>query len=292
MWLRPPCSFREALEGALSEEPLGRDIPEFNLSHARRLDPRRFGLPDWLGQLGLRAHHGIKLLPDLAGYGSRPPRADLAQLDKIIPISLAKVQSGDAGRVLDEADDGEFPLLNGFDFQPCLVPVRSVWRVRVLGDDAFPVQLGCVLEHLLPVADDVFGVDNWRFNPFEEFFQRSLALDLPRTTKVEAIQVQHVEGVEDQLVLPASGKFGLEFRKIGSAVPDDYHLAIDDRLPRQIERAGNDRETLGPIQPVTGEDLLLSLVEVNLNPVAVEFDFMQPLRPLGAPWISTWPVGV
>jgi hypothetical protein len=60
-----------------------------------------------------------------------------------------------------------------------------------------------VLEHLLPVADEVLGVDDRRFNSLDEVLQRGLALDLPRAAQVEAVQVQQVEGVEDQLVLPA-----------------------------------------------------------------------------------------
>jgi hypothetical protein len=64
---------------------------------------------------------------------------------------------------------------------------------------------------------------------------------------------------------------------------DDHHLTIDDRLTGKIQGAGNDGEPFCPVQPVAREDLLPSLVEVNLNPVAVELDFMQPLRPLGRP---------
>jgi hypothetical protein len=48
------------------------------------------------------------------------------------------------------------------------------------------------------------GACNRRFNSVEEVLQRGLALDLPRTAVVEAVQVQQVEGVEDQLVLSAS----------------------------------------------------------------------------------------
>jgi hypothetical protein len=166
--LGAPRSFREALEGALSEQPVGRDVAKLDLGHERRLDPRRLEFLDRFRQLGFRAPHGIELLPDLAGHGSGPAGADLAHVYEVIPFPLAKVQGGDAGWVLHEADHGEFSLLHGFDFQPCFVPVGSVQRVGVLGDDAFPVQLGSVLEHLLPVADEVFGVDDRRFNSFEE----------------------------------------------------------------------------------------------------------------------------
>jgi hypothetical protein len=48
------------------------------------------------------------------------------------------------------------------------------------------------------------GAYNRRFNSVEDVLQRGLALDLPRTAEVEAVQVQQVEGVEDQLVLSAS----------------------------------------------------------------------------------------
>ena len=134
-----------------------------------------------------------------------------AHVDELIPCPLAKVQGGDPGRVFHETNDGEFSLLNGFDFEPCFVLVGSVGASAFLGDDAFPVQLGRVLEHLLPIADEVFRIDNWRFNTFEEVFQRGLALNLPRTAQVEAVQIQQVEGVEDQSVLAASREFGLEF---------------------------------------------------------------------------------
>jgi hypothetical protein len=69
---------------------------------------------DRLGQLGLRAHHGIKLLPDPARHCSGPAGADLAHIDEVIPFPFAKVQGGDAGRVLHEADDRELSFLNGF----------------------------------------------------------------------------------------------------------------------------------------------------------------------------------
>jgi hypothetical protein len=52
---------------------------------------RRLRLLDRLRQLGFRAHHGIKLLPDLAGDGSGPTCADLAHVDEVIPFPFAKV---------------------------------------------------------------------------------------------------------------------------------------------------------------------------------------------------------
>jgi hypothetical protein len=58
---------------------------------------------------------------------------------------------------------------------------------------------------------------------------------------------------------------------------DDHHFPVDDRLPGNIEGAGNDRKPFRPVQPVAGVELPLSLVQVDLYPIAVELDFMEPL---------------
>ena len=72
---------------------------------------------------------------------------------------------------------------------------------------------------------------------------------------------------------------------------DDHHFAIDDGFARNGERAGNLGEALGPVQPVAGEDLLPSAVEMDLDAVAVVLDFMKPLVALRAPWTSGWQAG-
>jgi hypothetical protein len=47
--------------------------------------------------------------------------------------------------------------------------------------------------------------------------------------------------------------------------------------PGMVERAGNLGKALGPIQPVAGEDLLSSVVEMDLDAIAIVLDFMKPL---------------
>ena len=42
------------------------------------------------------------------------------------------------------------------------------------------------------------------------------------------------------------------------------------------------REPVGPVQPIAGEDLLSSAVEVDLDAVAIVLDFMKPLVALGS----------
>jgi hypothetical protein len=52
-------------------------------------------------------------------------------------------------------------------------------------------------------------------------------------------------------------------------------------LAGDIQGAANEEKPFGPVQPVAGVDFLLPSAHMNLNPVAVVFDFVNPLSPLG-----------
>jgi hypothetical protein len=61
---------------------------------------------------------------------------------------------------------------------------------------------------------------------------------------------------------------------------NDDNLAIEDGpLYRDIEAFCNEREAIGPIVPVAGKDCNPTLVQVNLDTIAVILDFMDPLVP-------------
>ena len=62
---------------------------------------------------------------------------------------------------------------------------------------------------------------------------------------------------------------------------NDHDLPIDDGLARDRKGAGNLGEALGPVETVAGEDLLSTAVQMNLDPVAVVFDLVNPLLALG-----------
>jgi hypothetical protein len=53
----------------------------------------------------------------------------------------------------------------------------------------------------------------------------------------------------------AGGEFGLQSREIGSAFVDDDHFVINDPLAENIEGAGDQGKSFGPVQPVAGVDL-------------------------------------
>ena len=74
----------------------------------------------------------------------------------------------------------------------------------------------------------------------------------------------------------------MQFGKIRAAIVGNDHFPVDDGFSGNVERTGNHREALGPVQPITGEDLLPSPVDVDLDAVAVELDLMKPLVSLGS----------
>ena len=73
---------------------------------------------------------------------------------------------------------------------------------------------------------------------------------------------------------------------------DDHHFAVDDGFARYGERSGNLGEALGPIQPVAGEHLLSSAVEMDLDAIAVVLDFMKPQLALGRPGLQRCELGL
>src|SRR4051812_49925017 len=60
---------------------------------------------------------------------------------------------------------------------------------------------------------------------------------------------------------------------------DDDHLPVHDGLTRNVEGASNDREPVDPVMAVAGEGLPVVAIDVQLDAVAVVFDFVNPLSP-------------
>lgn len=87
---------------------------------------------------------------------------------------------------------------------------------------------------------------------------------------------EQVERVVDETILFTRCEFGLELGEIGAALMNDHHFTVEDRLTGDIQRACDHGKPLRPVQPVAGEHPLLPLVEMDLDPVTVELDFMEP----------------
>ena len=138
-----------------------------------------------------------------------------------------------------------------------------------------------MFKHLLTVADEMFGKQHWLLDIVlaKQIQQQLLALYLRQLAEI-AIPPEKIEGVVDEPTLPARCQLCLQFGEVGAALMDHHHLAVDDGFAWYGERAGNLGKALGPIQPVAGEYLLSSAVQVDLDSIAVVLDFMKPLLTL------------
>ena len=77
-------------------------------------------------------------------------KPSLPHINQLLSFPLAKIKGGDARGVVHEPYDAELFTLDGFDFQPSLGALRSIWRIGTLGDDDFPIELRRVIEHFCP----------------------------------------------------------------------------------------------------------------------------------------------
>src|SRR3954451_21075701 len=97
--------------------------------------------------------------------------------------------------------------------------------------------------------------------------------------EVYAVQPREIEGEENEAVLVASTKVRLKFGEVGALFVDDDHLPVHDGLTRDVEGPGNARKPVDPVVAVPGEGLTVVAVDVELDAVAVVFDFVNPLSP-------------
>lgn len=139
-------------------------------------------------------------------------------------------------------------------------------------------------KHLVAVSEEAIAVENGmgKTGFVEQHLEDALALDLRGAAEVKAFQKEKIEGVEHHPVLPAVGEFGLEFGKVGPAILDHDYFAVENHaFDGNRECVCDQREAFGPVQAIAGVDRDPALVEMDLDPVAVVFDFMKSLVAFG-----------
>jgi hypothetical protein len=187
------------------------------------------------------------------------PGPDLPHVDQVLALFLAEVEGGEAGGVLDESDDGKFALLNDFDFLPGFRPLRSIRRVRSLQDNAFPVQLGGMLKHPRPVADQMLRLENRHLDVVfaEKVQEQLLPFDLRKLAKVS---IPPEESKASKLGAPACPL------PVRPAVPRSWCGPHGRPRPprrrwlgRDSESTGNLGEAFGPVETVRVKTFLRPL---------------------------------
>jgi len=126
------------------------------------------------------------------------------------------VERGYAGWVPHETDYRELAALEAFHLDPGVASLRPVGRSRVLGNDAFELQLASLREHLIAVRPQMLAVKDWGLEAsfVEEHLEDTLAFNQGCLSQIEALQVQEVERIEQQVVLVASASSACSSEKL------------------------------------------------------------------------------
>jgi len=107
-----------------------------------------------------------------------------------------------------------------------------------------------------------------------------LAVDQRPGGDIVAVEMQKIEQVKDKPRRAAGVRCGLQAAEGRNAVgADAAEFAVEIGLTRVERRHGfGDRGIfVRPVEPGAGEQGDRAMVEARMQPVAVEFDFMQPL---------------
>ena len=113
----------------------------------------------------------------------------------------------------------------------------------------------------------------------EQLREQSLALDERRAAQIPAVEMDEIEGVEDELV---AGAFRQRVLQQGEAadplVIEHDDLAVDDRFAAgQLgEGVRKIAVALGPVEPGARDQPHFAVFHMRHGAIAVELDFVQP----------------
>jgi hypothetical protein len=116
--------------------------------------------------------------------------------------------------------------------------------------------------------------------------QHTLAIDVRRAAQIEGIEIKDVKHIVDQTLRAAlSLQLFFERVKVGKAFRhSNDHLAIEDEsvLGQRAEGSHEIAETIGPVISATRKEAD-ALMDVALEAIAIEFDFVQPFIAIRRP---------
>jgi hypothetical protein len=133
-----------------------------------------------------------------------------------------------------------------------------------------------MLVHLLAI--DLEALAELDVGLADDFFKLHLALEQRLLTKIIAVDVKQIEGDQHDL-LGAALQLVLQHREVRGAIGgwSDY-FAVDDRRTR-LDVPGVRRDlpkAVGPVVAAPGKDFHRGFSQMDLNPVAIELDFVDP----------------
>ena len=222
--------------------------------------------------------NGFQALPQVGGRDLVEAVVDLARVDEIAALAPADEEPVPLAPVQREAGDGQgLPLRAGL-LHPVVASPGRIGAVPDLRHDAFQPDFACVREHFLAVDPEAFA--ELDVGPGDDLLQFGLPLEQRHLPDIAAVQIEQIEGDQND-----AGRLTLELvlqdREVGGAIGGRHHdLAVDDG-GACLDVPGVMGDLLEPMRPVVtapGEYLHRLVGEVDLDPVAVELDFVDPAR--------------
>ena len=111
----------------------------------------------------------------------------------------------------------------------------------------------------------------------QQALQAFLALAQRQRAKILTIGKQEIECKEDEVAGLVVRDRRLQRGKTGHAVVvqrDDF--AVDQRIRQRLGCSRDGAELVGPVQPFSGQQRYIAILDPQLHAVAVELDFMAP----------------
>ena len=178
-------------------------------------------------------------------------------------------------------------MLRAFGLEPGAPAPDTVRCVHEFRDDAFQAGRACALEELRALAVDMVRVFHapGRIEAVggQQILQGALAFELCDTGEVVSLQVQKVECLVDQLRGALGRQRFLQQAETRCAVRrerDDFPVQDGLACGEFGDRFGDLRKPARPVLFVAAEQAHLAAVDPGDDAVAVEFDFVEPLRAL------------
>ena len=285
--LRRGAILAQPLEAGVAQHAVGGPGLEPHLGHQLRPDPAR-SAPGGGGQpregRAVDAERIQRLAQLLAGAGV-PARADPADIgERTVALHAEQQRAQTQASTFHGRVAADHELLPGvaLDLEPVLAPPGAVGRIDPLGDDplgpqatSVTVQVGSAADQMVAKADRVILRQRR-----QQALEPPLALQQRLSAQVPAVQMQQVEGEQHQRAGRTLAERRLQLREAADALLVQHdHLAVDDgSLGRQVLRPEwQIVEAMAPVVAVAGQQGRGTILQVQLDPIAVVLDLVQPL---------------
>lgn len=167
-----------------------------------------------------------------------------------------------------------------FDLIQLLLQAFAIGRVPQLGDDSLGTKAASMAQNECAVLVEMAAVAQYTLHPWRALFQKRLARFQRQAGQAVTVKMEEIEEVESEAVVSPRAKIGLKGGKVGCAAARlDHEFAIDERRANRQGREGGNQgpaEFSCPVQPAAGQELQVGGLNAGLQPVAIEFDLVQP----------------